>query len=222
VIAAVVVAVLAVVSSGGAAATTGKAIDAKAATGLFDGIPQQGATLGDPDAPVTLVEYADLRCPVCRDFTLNTLPTLIRDDVRTGKLRIELKLQTFVGQQYAPGDSERAARFAHAAAAQNRLWPFVDAFYRNQGPETEAYVTDAFLRRLSAAVPGLDATKALGELDAGPVNRAIAADAAAFTKAGFDGTPSFELGRTGGTLAPLRVPSLDAAAFTGPIDALLS
>jgi protein-disulfide isomerase len=33
----------------------------------FAGVPQSGAALGDPNAPVTLIEYADLQCPYCAD-----------------------------------------------------------------------------------------------------------------------------------------------------------
>src|SRR4051794_4535912 len=80
---------------------------------MFAGIPQQGQVLGRANAPVTLVEFADLKCPVCRDYTAQALPTLVSRYVRTGKLRIVMQPQTFVGSP--PGDSEHAARFALAA-----------------------------------------------------------------------------------------------------------
>jgi hypothetical protein len=49
---------------------------------LFDGIPQDSDALGDPDAPVTLVEYADLQCPFCAQWASRTLPDLVEDYVR--------------------------------------------------------------------------------------------------------------------------------------------
>ena len=55
---------------------------------LFAGIEQQGAALGSPNAPVTLVEYADLQCPFCAQWARDTLPTLVEDYVKGGKLRI--------------------------------------------------------------------------------------------------------------------------------------
>src|SRR5438132_4702968 len=56
---------------------------------LLAGIRQQGSTLGDPKAPVTLEYFADLQCPFCRRFTLLVLPSLIQRYVRSGELKIE-------------------------------------------------------------------------------------------------------------------------------------
>src|SRR3954449_5462660 len=59
---------------------------------MLAGIPQRGTTLGEPAAPVTLVEIADAQCPFCRHFALYELPHVIQDQVRRGRLRIELRL----------------------------------------------------------------------------------------------------------------------------------
>ena len=72
-----VVAVAIAISSGGGSTATGLLTGAKSTAlvaqvnSLLQGIPQQGATLGSPSAPVTMTYYGDLECPVCRDFTLN-------------------------------------------------------------------------------------------------------------------------------------------------------
>ena len=61
------------------------------ATSTLAGIPQDGNVLGRPDAPVTLVEYADLQCPYCAEWSRRALPPLVTDYVKAGKLRIEFR-----------------------------------------------------------------------------------------------------------------------------------
>src|SRR5204863_7739648 len=114
---------------------------------LFGGIPQQGIVLGNPKAPVTMTEFADLQCPVCRDYTAAVLPTLVRDYVRTGKVKMVFQDLAFLGD-----DSVTAGRAAAAAGAQNRLWQFADAFYGDQGDENSGYVTDSFVRGVARKV----------------------------------------------------------------------
>lgn len=95
-------------------------------SGLFGGIAQDGTALGSPLAPVTLVEFADLQCPYCARFALGTLPALVRDYVRTGRLKI-----VFTGLAFIGPESETALRAATAAGRYNRLWNIVDALYRS-------------------------------------------------------------------------------------------
>lgn len=189
----------------------------------FAGIPQQGANIGRPDAPVTLVYYGDLKCPICKTFSANALPELVERYVKAGKLRIEARLQTFVGAG-APEDTGRAARFALAAGQQGKLWQFADLFYVNQKDESEVYVTDAFLKKIGGGVQGLDVNKAMAQLDQPELVTALDKYSKDFTNNGFNGTPSFQLGRTGGTLSKLNISSasFDPAEFTRPIDQLLT
>src|SRR3954451_11318426 len=97
---------------------------------LFSGIPQQGIVLGSPTAPVTMTEFADLQCPVCREYTAAVLPSLVRKYVSTGKVKMVFRDLAFLGD-----DSIKAGRAAAAAGAQNRLWQFIDVFYGEQGDE---------------------------------------------------------------------------------------
>ena len=100
--------------------------------------------LGDPDAPVTVTEYVDLQCPICAEASKQTLPTLINDYVRTGKVKLQARTLSFLGP-----DSVRAAQVAAGAREQGRLWPFLETFYAAQGTENSGYVTDDFLREVA-------------------------------------------------------------------------
>jgi len=223
--AAVIVAGIAIATSSGGdnADLTGTPNGASDVKSLFAGVPQSGNSAGKPDAPLTLVEFADLKCPVCRSFDVNAMPTIIQKYVQTGKLRIELRLLHFVGEQQHPGDSEQAARYAEAAGMQGHLWEFAEMFFFNQQDETTDYVNDKYLKWLSKPIAGLNADKALVDSKSKQVTDALDKYAKQFAANGFTGTPSFLLGTTGGTLAPLVAAGAGdkAESYTTQIDAAL-
>jgi protein-disulfide isomerase len=179
---------------------------------MLQGIPQHGSSLGDPKAAVVLTEFADPQCPFCRDYTLNVLPQIIERYVRTKKLRLELRLQKFIGP-----DSDVAARAAQAAATRNRMWNFIDLLYRNQGQENSGYVTDAFLSRLATAA-GLPTKLILDGSRSLALEARVAAAEAEARAAGLTSTPSFLIGPTAGKGKVLTVTRLDIGAFAAAID----
>jgi protein-disulfide isomerase len=212
--AAAVVALAIALSSGhGAhpsAANGGRLDGAPFSRRLFAGIPQHGLVLGSSRAPVRLVEFADLQCPYCDEYAVQTLPALVNTYVRTGKLQMRFENLSFIGP-----DSVKAGRVAAAASQQNRLWNFVDLLYLNQGEENTGYVTAGYLRRLLDAVPGLNVPTAL-RASATPVAAAALTQANDLARRdGVAGTPTFLVGRAG---APLQV-FQPASLTTGPFEA---
>lgn len=178
-------------SSGGDASSIQGASDTAA---LFKGIPQSGITLGKASAPVTIVEFADPQCPYCKEYTLNEMPKVIQDQVRTGKAKMELRLLTFIGT-----DSVKAASVLEAAGQQNKLWESSDLFYRNQGEENSGYVTDEFLTGILNAA-GVDADKAIAGAGDPAVSQAIGEAKTAASRYGVDSTPTVLVGPTDGEL----------------------
>jgi protein-disulfide isomerase len=156
---------------------------------LLAGIRQQGSTLGDPKAPVTLEYFADLQCPFCRRFTLLVLPSLIQRYVRSGELRIEYRsletathdTETFRVQQIA----------ALAAGEQNKMWNFIDLFYHEQSRENSGYVTERYLQGLAQQVPGLDLIGWTAARSDPELARHLASDARTALAANLNSTPSF-------------------------------
>ena len=221
IVAVVIAGVAIATTSGGGTDTTGTPNGADEVAALFQGVPLKGNSAGNPKAPITLVEFADLKCPVCQKFDVGAMPEIIRKYVQTGKVRIELRLLHFVGSD--PKDTEKAARFAVAAGLQDREWPFAELFYYNQQDEATNYVTDDYLKWLSKSVKGLNADKALSQSNSKTVTDTLDQYAKQFAANGFTGTPSFLIGSTGGKLNPL-VPAgaVDSpASFTTQIDAAL-
>jgi len=189
----------------------------RAAIPLLSGIPQQGAALGRPDAPVTLVEFADLQCPYCAAWADGAFTEIVRDYVRPGKARI-----VFTGLAFIGPDSELGLRFALAAGRQGKLWQTVHLIYASQGTENSGWLTDDFLREVGGSIKGLDVGRALRESYSPAVDRRIASARASATRLGVRGTPSFAAGRTGSALRPVAVSSLDASALRPALDLLLT
>jgi protein-disulfide isomerase len=187
---------------------------------LIDGIPQSQNTLGDPNAPVTLRYYGDLECPICKEFTLQVLPTLIPKYVRTGKLRIEYhSLETATREPEVFKDQQVAA---YAAGKQNLAWYFIETFYHEQGEEDSGYVNEKYLQGIAGQVPGLNLTDWSAARSEPTYAGEVEHDAQAANQAGFTGTPSFELGKTGGTLEKFEPGSFtEAGPYEAAIDKLL-
>ena len=217
-----VVAVAIVISQGGedepaAGGGSAPAGDRSADVGpLFEGIPQDGVALGRPDAPATLTEFADLQCPFCAEFAREALPAVIERYVRTGRVRLELRLLTFIGP-----DSVRGAQLAAAAGLQDRMWQFSELFFENQGAENSGYATDAFLRRLAGETPGLDVPQAFADSDSPAAQRVLGQAQTQATALGVDSTPSFMLRRGGESPQPLELQALDAQTVTTALDQAL-
>lgn len=183
---------------------------------LFDGIPQQGSVLGKPDAPVTLVEYADIQCPFCATWALDAFPAIVREYVRPGKVKLEFRGMAFLGP-----DSLTALQTAVAAGRQNKLWNVVDLLFHNQGEENSGWVTDDLLRSIGGSVAGLDVERMLDASESPEVASRLVQMQGLANLAGINSTPSFEAGKTGGPLQRLQVQALDASAFRPALDALL-
>lgn len=218
--AAVLVAILVVVSLGG---TGGGGVDgASEVEARFKGVPQKGMTLGKEDAPITLVEFADPQCPFCAEYNNNVFPELFDKYVKTGQMRMELRLQTFLDQSTNDSDSTEAASFAVALGEQNLAWNFIDLFYLNQGEESADTVNEDYLLELAGAIPGADGKKALEASQSQEVSDALLASSEEFEEKTAGGTPSFLIGNTGGTLKSLPVEALEPEPFIEAIDALLA
>jgi protein-disulfide isomerase len=154
----------------------------------LSGIPQDGRTLGAPDATVTLVEWADPQCPACRFYTEEFFPTVVDEYVRPGRVKTEFRGFPFIGE-----DSVTAYRFLLAAGEQGRLWDLQEAMYRNQGGENDGWVTDDLIRELGAEIPGLDVDRLFVDAEREDiVAEAEGADAAA-QAAGIEGTPTLQV-----------------------------
>jgi protein-disulfide isomerase len=186
VFAAVIIAVHVATSSGGSGnpdiSNLSYVSNAKAE---FAGIPSKANVVGYADAPVTVQEFGDLRCPICREFDSTVIPTVLQKLVRTHKAKILYRHWPILGP-----NSVYADRAAYAAMRQNKLWEFALVTYYNQGDENSNWFTKAFADAVAFSI-GLDVKQFNTDFDN---TSASTAEIAAVTKTAaahsFNGTPS--------------------------------
>jgi protein-disulfide isomerase len=183
---------------------------------LYEGIPQDGIRLGERGAPATMVEIADLQCPFCARYSTQVFPSIVDDYVRTGKIAYELRIRSFLGR-----DSVRAAGAAAEAAEQDRMYQFVDLFFRNQGPENSDFADDAFMREIAGQVEGLDVERVVAAADDPLSYPAVERGEMFARRIGSTGTPDFYL-RKDGKLTPLAPQGPAPEDYAAAIDAALA
>lgn len=181
---------------------------------LLDGIPQDGDTLGNPAAPVELIEFADLQCPFCSAVNTVLLPPIVRDYVRTGRVKLVFRDLHFVGP-----DSERLAKVAEAMGMQDRLWQFVELAFEHQGKENSGYATDLYVTKLVTEIPGADVEAALARRDSPPVMDALERASRQADQLNVRGTPAFFLVQPGQPPRELQLLSLAPSTFAREIAA---
>ena len=120
----------------------------------LEGVPQAGNVLGDPGAPVEIIEYGDLACPACREASTTTIPEAIDQIVKPGDAKLVFRPIAFISRS-----SERGALGAEAAGMQDAMWSFVELIYRNQGPESDQdWLTDDLMTQAVEQL-GLDVNR---------------------------------------------------------------
>ena len=197
VVGAVVVVVAAIaISSGGSTAQAVKPNSpaakkaASTVNTLLAGIPQQGNTLGSPSAKVTLTEYGDLVCPVCKSFALGAENQLIANEVRNGKVKIvykplETASQAANNAMFVPSQTAMLA-----AGQQKKGWNYLELFYHEQGDETQSYVTDNYLGGLAKQIPGLNFNQWSSDRQSSTLSAQVNTGRASAAASNFNSTPT--------------------------------
>lgn len=145
----------------------------------FEGWP----TIGDPTAPVVMVEYSDFACPFCGRFWRETLPSIKRDYIDKGKVRLVYKDFTVVG-------GERAAEAAHCAQEQGKFWEYHDLLFERQAEDRDNW-SDPNIHRAYAKELGLDENALVSCFESRRYQEKVAASTQEAMKNGGQGTPYF-------------------------------
>lgn len=219
-IALIAVVVVVVVASGGGKKATPN--DIKEVNARYAGIPQSGITLGEPAAKATIVEYADLRCPFCKDFEEGSMPQIVDELVKTGKAKFVFRNLTILDQASPSGkDSTNAATYSAATSLQNKMYPFNNIFYLQQGDENTDYATESYLKGIANQVTGLDADKAWANRSNPKATNELAKADELSSQNGVTGTPTVFVGSTEADAKKVDLSDLtDPSAIVDAVNAL--
>lgn len=171
-----------------------------------------GRTRGNPDAPVTLIEYSDFTCGYCVKFFRDTWPRLQKQYVETGKVRLLYRDYP----RDPEGPAMTAAIAARCAGDQGHYWEMHDRLF---GGPIDIDRLQAFGKTIGLNQPAFAAC-----LRDAPHRQAILQDKEDGIRIGFVGTPGFVLFRTdrAGKDKPIGLPgAFPADVFEKEIDQLL-
>ena len=141
--------------------------------------------LGSAKAPVTVIEFADYRCPFCERFYSDAEKSLIKDYVNTGKVKFYFRSFAFLGPA-----STVASEAAECANEQGQFWKFHDWMYNNQADEsnTDYYSKENLIKY--ATNLGLNSSKFSSCLNSDKYAAAVQQDLTEGQNAGVNGTPT--------------------------------
>ena len=173
----------------------------------------KGYMMGKPDAPLTMVEFTDLQCPFCRQFSMTSFEEIKKNWIDTGKLRyFSRDFPLDFHAQAMP-----AARAARCAGEQGKFWELRMTLMKNAHLLTSEYISKA-ATDLKLDMRPFTACSASTKYDA-----EILAEMQEGARLGVGGTPTFIIGRTTPTSVegPMLVGALPYVQFDAKLKELL-
>ncbi len=142
------------------------------------------ASMGDKDAPVTIIEFSDYQCPFCGKFYTQTLPSIQSQYIDTGKVKLVYRDFPL---SFHP-QAQKAAEAAECAGDQDKYFEMHDKIFANQALLSDT-IFSTWAQELGLNVEEFDAC-----LSSGKHTKEIGKDLTDGTAAGVTGTPSFFIG----------------------------
>lgn len=147
---------------------------------------QGSPVLGDPSAPVTIVEFGDYQCPFCKRWNENTKPVIEKNLIETGKASL-----IYVDFPIIGPDSPTVHAGSYCAADQGLYWRYHDFVYLNQGHENDGWANAENLKSLVSNMNGIDSDLFNECLDSKKYEKRVNDNRNIATDAGATSTPSF-------------------------------
>lgn len=106
----------------------------------------EGTNLGDPNAPVVLLEYSDFQCGYCKNFSENVEPLLVEEYVTSGKLYIVYNALPLYPSSIPISEASLCA------SEQGKFWEYKDIVYANQNSSDQNPYSDRRLEAFAEAI----------------------------------------------------------------------
>lgn len=146
-------------------------------------VERAGLTIGNPNAPVQIIEYGDYQCPYCADFTKNGFGPMLDEFIATGKVHF-----TYVPMSFLGDESVTAAEAALCANDQGMFWEMHESIYANHFGENRGAYSRSRLDKMAEGI-GLDMDAFKSCMNNGDQRDAVAQYAAQAQAAGITSTP---------------------------------
>jgi protein-disulfide isomerase len=156
-------------------------------------VPTDGRTLGNPDAPLTIVEYADFQCPACGQFATTVEDQLIADYIVTGQAKLVFHDFPFLDDRSDNKESDNASEAAFCAQDQGQFWAYHDMLFYNQSGENDGAFARDRLIEMARSVEGIDVDQFTTCIDGDEFEDAVQDNYQATIDAGVQSTPTFEM-----------------------------
>jgi protein-disulfide isomerase len=189
--------------------------------GLAVGFTEDGFPyIGDPEAPVSLVEYTDYLCPFCLRHTTETTPALLLEYGNPGQVNFVFRDFPLAGlHPTAPSGHNASVCVAQQGAAA--FWEFHDLIFSNQAQWANLLDPGDYLEQSAEGI-GVDMDAYRECIDSGRTAPVVAERVAEGEAAGFNGTPSFQfLDNASGDVYEL-VGAYPLETFQGYLDAMVA
>jgi protein-disulfide isomerase len=142
--------------------------------------------LGDPSAPITIVEFGDYQCHQCYNWFHNTKPAIFQEYIETGKVNLVFVDLAFLGR-----DSPKAAQATYCAEDQEMYWEYHDTLYTSQESKIDSGWANT--ERLKAFAFNMELDMELFDscLDSGKYSKRVQYNIQQARDHGVRGTPGF-------------------------------
>ncbi len=166
---------------------------------MLNDIPSEGFVLGDPDAPVTIIEFVDPQCPHCATAAKSVIPDLVERHVQPGNAKLQMVPLALTG---VPENGTKANRAVWAAGQQGKAWHLMEVLLYNQGAQGTGWLDDDMITRSAEAV-GLDMARFDSDRGSAESDKEVQAGLQLAQANNVSGTPSFLVRHS---TEPLQVP----------------